>query len=95
MRAKLIGPVERDKRRNRNEATITLGKPRPFPHVTEQHLVGQFRELGIHIPHQLLRAGGPLVTDAIGCFCACHRGYPPDHQDGHNHTPYPDHVFHL
>src|SRR6266704_3439497 len=40
VKGQLIGPVESDEARDRNQAAIARRQARPLPHLAEEHLVG-------------------------------------------------------
>ena len=56
MALELLGAVERNQCRARDEAAVALGESRPLPHVAEQYFFRQVDELGYGSAH--LVAGG-------------------------------------
>ncbi len=56
MKAKLFGAIEGDQGSDGDEAAIALGQAGPFPDVSEEDVLGEFRSLGAK------SASNPLTT---------------------------------
>src|SRR3954467_3313680 len=63
MPANLVGPAERDERRDGDEAAVALDEPRALPHIAEYDFLGELTELGENIFH---------LADRRWWSCACH-----------------------
>src|SRR5215470_14500809 len=67
MTPQLLAAIERHQRRNGDEAAVTLGESRPFPDITEEHLLREIDEL---------RSDGAYLVARGGRGCRCCRHAP-------------------
>jgi hypothetical protein len=51
-RSKLIGTIHRDQRTDRRQASVSFGKAWTVPNVSEQHVIGELRQLRIDVAEQ-------------------------------------------